>query len=128
MAVHLAGFDTVRVAAVQATPVILDADATIDKAIDLLGQAADDGATLIVFPECFVSVYPSGAWAAPAATWAEGCDGLWERMWASSVDVGGPLVDRLSTACAEHRVHLAIGINEREDERPGTLYNTLLVI
>ena len=124
----MTGFETVCVAAVQATPVILDADATIDKAIDLLGEAADGGATLVVFPECFVSVYPSGAWAAQAATWTEGCDELWERMWASSIDVRGPLVDRLAMACAERGVHLAIGINEREDDRPGTLYNTLLVI
>lgn len=72
MATPMTGFETVRVAAVQATPVILDADATIDKAIDLLGQAADDGATLVVFPECLVFVYPSGAWAARAATWSEG--------------------------------------------------------
>ena len=124
----LAGFETVCVAAVQATPVILDADATIDKAIDLLGEAADGGATLVVFPECFVSVYPSGAWAAQAASWTESCDVLWERMWASSIDVSGPQVDRLIMACTERGVHLAIGINEREDDRPGSLYNTLLVI
>ena len=76
----------------QVIEVILDADATIDKAIDLLGDAADDGATLVVFPECFVSLYPSGAWAASAATWSRGCDELWERMWASSVDVDGPSI------------------------------------
>ena len=64
-------FDTVRVAAVQATPVVLDAEATVDKAIDLMGEAADRGATLVVFPECFVSLYPSGAWAAGAATWSD---------------------------------------------------------
>ena len=78
----MARFDTIRVAAVQATPVILDADATIDKAVELIGEAADRGAALVVFPECFVSLYPSGAWAAHAATWADGCDELWERMWA----------------------------------------------
>ena len=49
-------------------------------------------------------------------------------MWASSVDVGGPLVDRLVEACAERGMHLAIGVNEREDQRPGTLYNTLLIV
>jgi nitrilase len=124
----MTSFEMVRIAAVQATPVILDAEATIDKAIELLDAAAADGANFVVFPECFVSVYPSGAWAAPAATWAAGCDELWERMWASSVDVGGPLVDRLVDACSQRGVHLAIGVNEREDERPGTLYNTLLVI
>jgi predicted amidohydrolase len=124
----MAGFETVRVAAVQAAPVILDAEATIDKTIALLDEAVAGGATFVVFPECFVSVYPSGTWAAPAATWTEGCDELWERMWASSVDVHGPLVARLTKACAERGVHLAIGVNEREDDRPGSLYNALLVI
>ena len=124
----MAGFDTVRVAAVQATPVILDAEATVDKAVALIDEAAGAGAGLVVFPECFVSLYPSGAWAAAAATWADGCDELWERMWASSVDVGGPLVGQLSEACAARGVYVAIGVNEREDERPGSLYNTLLVV
>jgi nitrilase len=125
----MTGFETVVVAAVQATPVILDADATVDKAISLLEQAVAGGANFVVYPECFVSLYPSGSWAAPAATWVDGCDELWERMWASSVDVNGPLVARLAEACAElGGVHLAIGVNEREDERPGSLYNSLLVI
>jgi nitrilase len=121
-------FGTVRVAAVQATPVVLDAEATVDRVVELLEEAADDGATLVVFPECFVSLYPSGAWAAAAATWSDGCDELWERLWASSLDVRGPLVRRMASACAARGVHLAIGVNEREDERPGSLYNTLLVI
>jgi predicted amidohydrolase len=121
-------FGTIRVAAVQATPVILDAEATIDKAIGLVNEAANEGAALVAFPECFVSAYPSGAWAAQAATWAEGCDELWERLWESSVDVSGPQVARLVEACAERGVHVAIGVNEREDHRPGSLYNTLLII
>jgi predicted amidohydrolase len=124
----VANFEVVRVAAVQATPVVLDAEGTIDKAIRLLGEAADRGAALVVFPECFVSLYPSGAWAFPAATWTAGCDELWERLWASSVDVSGPLVRSLADACASRNVHVAIGVNEREDDRPGSLYNTLLII
>jgi nitrilase len=117
----------VRVAAVQATPVTLDADATVDKAIALLGAAADEGAQLVVLPECFVSIYPSFHWASRAAG-GRGFDELWRRMWDSSVDVRGPLVQKLVTACRERSVHLAIGVNEREDERPGTIYNTLLVL
>ena len=110
--------EPVRIAAVQATSVVLDAEATVDKAITLLGEAADAGARLVVFPECFVSLYPSGAWAATGTAWSKEHDALWERLWASSVDVRGPLVDRLAQACAERDVHLAIGVNEREDERP----------
>ena len=53
-------FPTVRVAAVQATPVLLDAEATVDKAVELIEKAAADGARLAVLPECFVSAYPVG--------------------------------------------------------------------
>ena len=47
---------------------------------------------------------------------------------ADSVDVPGPLVDRLFDACRTHDTHVAIGVNERESERPGSLYNTLLLL
>src|SRR5690349_4373374 len=124
----MAAMGTLRVAAVQATPVVLDVEASVEKAIDLLGAAAGEGAELVVLGECFLSLYPSGAWAAAAATWTKGCDELWDRLWASSVDVRGPHVARLAEACQAHGVHLAIGVNEREDDRPGTLYNSLLLI
>jgi nitrilase len=125
--VVMTGFPTVRVAAVQATPVILDAEATVEKAARLLGEAAADGVRLAVLPETFVSLYPSNIWARRASGFG-GFDQLWERLWASSIDVPGPEVDRLVEACREHNVHCAVGVNERESERPGTLYNTLLVI
>jgi len=120
-------FPMVRVAAIQATPVILDAGATIDKAVRLLGDAADSGAALAVLPETFVSLYPSNAWAHSAAEFG-GSDELWERMWESSVEVPGPAVDTLARACTEHDLLCVIGVNEREAERPGTLYNSLLLI
>ena len=123
----MAEFGTVRVAAIQATPVILDAEATVDKAIGLLADAAGQGAQLAVLPETFVPLYPSGAWAGAAARF-DGFDELWERLWQNSVDVPGPLTDRLAAACAEHGIVCAIGVNEREAKRPGSLYNTLLVL
>ena len=118
---------TIRVAALQATPVILDAEGSVDKAVRLLGEAAAAGAELAVLPETFVSVYPSNAWARAAAAFTQD-DPLWERLWQSSVDVPGPLVDRLAEACAEHEIQCVIGVNEREQERPGTLYNTMLLL
>ncbi len=116
---------TVRIAAVQAMPVVLDLEASLDKALALLAEAAGQGAHVVVFPETFLSLYPSYAWAhLPGGNG----DLLWERLWASSVEIPGPVVDRLSRACAEHGVICAIGVNEREAERPGSLYNTLLVV
>jgi nitrilase len=120
-------FPTVRVAAIQATPAILDADRSVAKAVELLGQAADAGAALAVLPECFVPLYPSNAWARDAAGFS-GWDELWERLWENSVDVPGPLVDRLVTVCRERNLFCVIGVNERESERPGTLYNTLVYL
>jgi aliphatic nitrilase len=46
------------VAAVQATPVFLDREATVDKACRLIEEAAARDARLIVFPEVFVAGYP----------------------------------------------------------------------
>src|SRR4051794_18455867 len=123
----MATFETVRVAAIQATPVILDADATVGKVIDFLNKAADDGVQLAVLPETFVSLYPSGSWAYAAARFS-GYDELWERMWGSSLDVPGPLVDRIAAVCGERGIWCVIGVNERESERPGSLYNTMLTI
>jgi nitrilase len=115
------------VAAVQATPVILDAEGSVEKAAGLVGDAAAEGAQLVVLPETFVPLYPSQAWAGAASSFS-GFDELWERLWANSVEVPGPLVDQLVAACAKAGVHCAIGITEREAERPGSLYNTLLLL
>ena len=123
----MVSFEPVRVAAIQATPVILDADATVDKACALLGDAVDQGAQLAVLPEAFVPLYPGSAWAHDAASFS-GWDELWQRLWENSVDVPGPLVDRLVERCRELDLHCAIGVNERESDRPGSLYNTLLVL
>jgi nitrilase len=121
------GFPTVRVAAIQATPAILDADGSIEKAARLLEQAADRGARLAVLPECFISLYPSNVWARGASGFG-GWDGLWERLWAESVDVPGPHLDRLVDVCRRRELYCAIGVNERESRRPGTLYNTLVYL
>src|SRR3954451_4431612 len=115
---------TVRVAAIQATPVILDAEACVDKAVSLLAEAARQDAQLAVLPETFIPLYPSNTWAAAAARFS-GFDELWERLHANSVEVPGPLVDRLAAACAELDVHRVLRVHERDR---GSLYNTMLVL
>ncbi|MFL5839072.1 MAG: nitrilase-related carbon-nitrogen hydrolase, partial [Thermoleophilaceae bacterium] len=120
-------FHKVRVAAIQATPVILDAEATLEKVVHLLASAADEGARLAVLPETFVPLYPSNIWAHNAARFG-GFDTLWDRLWENSVEVPGPLVDRLAAECAARDIWCVIGVNERETDRPGSLYNTMLTI
>jgi predicted amidohydrolase len=115
---------TVRVAAVQATPVILDARASIEKAARLIEEAAGRGVELAVLPETFVPLYPSNRWARGAAGF-DGWDELWERLLANAVEVPGPLVDELVAACVRTGIHAVVGINERAG---GSLYNAYVMV
>jgi nitrilase len=123
----MTAFPTLRVAAIQAAPVILDAPGCVAKAARLLHEAADRGAQLAVLPECFIPLYPSNVWARGAAGFG-GWDELWEKLWANAVDVPGPLLDPLVEVCRERELFCVVGVNEREDERPGTLYNTMVYL
>jgi nitrilase len=112
---------TVRVAAVQATPVFLDREATTEKACALVQEAAAGGAQLAVFPEAFVPTYPDWVWRAPS--WNDGR--FLRLLYENAVEVPGPVVDRLGAAAAEAGCYVAIGVDEIEG---GTLYNTLLYL
>ncbi len=119
--------ETIRVACVQAEPAVLDRERTLDKLATLTAEAAAAGARLVVFPETFVAAYPSSAWAKFLAGWADPrAKGAFARLVRESVDVPGPDADRLGEIAREHEVWLVTGVNERDPERPGTLYNALL--
>ncbi|MDT4963551.1 MAG: nitrilase [Pseudonocardiales bacterium] len=112
-------------AVVQAAPVAFDLDATLDKVGRLAGEAAVMGAHLVVFPEAFVSCYPRGLdfGTVIGARTPEG-RAWFRRYWESSIEIPGPGVDRIAAIADRHRLHLVIGVIEREG---GTLYCTTLV-
>jgi nitrilase len=117
----------VKVACVQAEPVILDRAATMDKLALLTGEAAAAGAQLVVFPETFVPAYPSSRWARAFAGWHDPrAKATFARLARESVEVPGPDAERLGAIAREHGVWLVTGVNEVDPERPGTLYNALL--
>jgi nitrilase len=117
----------VKVACVQAEPVILDRDSTIEKLARLAAEAAAEGAALVVFPEAFIPVYPSSRWAKAFAGWEdERVKEAFSRMAEQSVAVPGEAADRIGEAAREHGVWIVTGVTEIDPERPGTLYNTLL--
>jgi nitrilase len=117
----------VKAACVQAEPVVLDRDATLEKLDRLTAEAAREGAELVVFPEAFIPVYPSSTWAKHFAGWAdERSKAAFARIAEEAVAVPGPAADRLGATAKEHGVWLVTGVTEIDPERPGTLYNTLL--
>src|SRR3954470_5249135 len=112
----------VTVACVQAEPVILDRERTLDKLEGLAAQAAGKGAELVAFPETFVPVYPSSRWAKAFAGWqSEGAKATFARIAQNSIAVGSPEERRLAAAGKELGVWLGPGVNGVEPQRPGTI-------
>lgn len=52
----------VRVAVTQAEPVWLDLEATVEKTCGLIAEAAENGAEVVTFPECWIPGYPAWIW------------------------------------------------------------------
>ena len=117
-----------KVAVVQAAPVLFTRDATIAKACDLIGQAAEQGAQLILFPEAFIPAYPRGlAFGTVVGSRSPVGRRIWQRYWENTVEVPGPATRKLGEAAKKANVYLAMGVIERDMERStGTLYCTLL--
>ena len=119
--------EPVRVACVQAEPVVLDRERTLDKLAALTADAKAAGAALVVFPETFLPAYPSSSWAKYLAGWADPrAKGAFAMLARESVEVPGPAADRLGEIARENEVWLVTGVNERDPAKPGTLYNALL--
>jgi nitrilase len=119
--------ESVTVACVQAEPVILDREATIDRLDELAAEASAAGAALVAFPEAFVPVYPSSAWAKALAAWADPrAKAAFALLAREAVEVPGPAVDRLAEIARTHGIWLVTGVTEIDPARPGTLFNTVL--
>lgn len=111
-----------RVAAVQATPVYLDREATLAVAADHIDNAAADGVQLVVFPESFVPGYPDWTWRHKPFS-----DGEWyARFHDQAVDVDGPALDTVRAAVRAAGIWVALGITERSAS--GALYNAVVYI
>jgi nitrilase len=116
--------ETFVAAVVQAAPVPFDRERTLDKLRQLAADAAQRGAKLALFPEAFVSAYPKGLdfGARVGMRTREGREDF-RRYFDSAVDVPGPAVDFMARVARENRLHLVVGVIEREI---GTLYCTVL--
>ena len=111
---------TVRVAAVQISPVMDQPGATLEKVCQAIDEAAERGARFAVFPETFIPYYPYFSFTDPPV--AIGPAHL--KLYEEAVVVPGPVTEALSKAAKKHAMVLVVGVNERDG---GTLYNAQLV-
>jgi len=121
-------FPRVKVAVVQAAPILFNREATVEKVCRLTIEAAARGAKLILFPEAFIPAYPRGlSFGTVVGSRSPAGRRTWQCYWANAVDVPGPTTEALGAAARQARAYLAIGVIERDSQfSRGTLYCTLL--
>jgi nitrilase len=121
-------FPQVKVAVVQAAPVLFDREASLEKACRLTAEAGASSAKIILFPEAFIPAYPRGlSFGTVVGSRRPSGRRTWERYWTNSVEVPGPVTEALGEAARAAQAYLAIGVIERDtDSSGGTLYCTLL--
>jgi nitrilase len=116
------------VAVVQAAPVFLDRDRTVEKTTALIEEAGKAGAGLTVFPEAFIPGYPAWVWGvSPGET--KLLRETYAELLANAVAVPDAATERLCQAAKRAKTGLVVGVNERNTEASGTtLFNTLLFV
>ncbi|MEZ0187636.1 carbon-nitrogen hydrolase family protein [Ralstonia solanacearum] len=115
---------TVKVAAVHAAPVFLNREATLQKALAFINEAARNGAELIAFPESFIPGFP--VW---AALWSPIDNHDWFRkMAANSVLVDSPEIAALAAEAARLGVFVSMGFSESTRVSVGCLWNANVLI
>lgn len=113
---------TIKVAAVQASPIFLDRSATTDKVCALIRRAGSQKARIIGFPEAFIPGYPGWVEMLPLHT--EQSASLFLKLFNASVEVPGPETAAIGEACREANIYAIVGVNERRPNTTGTLFNT----
>lgn len=105
----------ITVACVQAAPVFMDLDATVDKTLSLIAEAAAQGAELIAFPETWIPGYPWFLWLnSPAANMP-----LVYTYHQNSLVLESAQAQRIAEAARRHNIMVVLGFSERDH---GSLY------
>jgi len=120
-------FSDIKVAAVQAAPIYMDREATVEKTCRLIEEAGDYGAKIVAFPESFISGYPYYYLTLLSNPFLEEKKRFVD-LYQSGVEVPSPVTDKLCGAARKANVYAVIGINERDPVSMGTLYNSQIFI
>lgn len=102
-------------AAVQAAPVYFDLAGTVEKTIDLIGQAETRGIKLLAFPETWIPGYCFWPWLGSPAWGMK----FVQRYHENSISIDSDEMKAICAAVADTDMHIVLGTSERDH---GTLY------
>ncbi|KAF2001724.1 putative nitrilase [Amniculicola lignicola CBS 123094] len=100
----------IRVGAVQAEPVWLNLEGSVDKTIALIKQSAQEGIQVLGFPEVWIPGYPWGIWTTSAI---ENVNMIHEYMHNSLIK-DSPQMRRIQDAVKEAGMFVVLGYSERD--------------
>ena len=119
----------VKIAVVQAPPVLLDRSATIARMIEAIDAAAAGGANLVVFPEAYLPGYPTWAWRLKPGADMALAGVIHARLRDNAIDLTRGGLKPLTDAARAREVTVVAGLHELDGEFSGsTLFNTVVVI
>ena len=118
-----------RVAVVQRPPVLLNRDATIQRVVESIDEAASEGARLISFPEAYIPGYPEWIWRLRPGTDSGLTGEIHGALLNNAVDLSGNHLAPILAAARRHQVTIVVSMDELDGSfSRGTLYNTVVII
>ncbi|WP_179884080.1 carbon-nitrogen hydrolase family protein [Bacillus thuringiensis] len=108
-----------RAAAIQAAPVYLDLDATVEKSCELIAEAASNGARLVAFPEAFLPGYPWFSFIGHP----EYTRSFYHELYKNAVEIPSLTIQKISEAARKNNTYVCISCSEKDG---GSLYLTQL--
>ena len=119
----------ISVAAVQHPSDYLNRDGCLERAVEVIKQAAHENLELLVFPEGWVPGYPMFVWGMIPTNNSGEFDQLYRLHYSNSIDLTKDQLSPVREAAREYGVVVVMCINERAGElSAGTIYNTAVTI
>jgi nitrilase len=117
-----------RVASAQLAPAFIRREATLDKVLDAMGEAAANGAQLVAFPETFVPGYPAWVDFSDASTFNDPAQKAAFSIYLdNAVDVAAGHLDTVVAVSAQLGIFVYLGVAERSPSG-GSIYCSLVAI
>jgi nitrilase len=118
-----------KVAVVQQPPVYMNKEASLERAVALMGEAAAGECSMIVFPETWLPGYPTFVWRLPPGAGMKKTDDLFALSQANSINLDRDDLAPIKAAAREHSLVVVMGHQEVDGSVSGsTLFNSCAII
>ncbi|KAI0387538.1 carbon-nitrogen hydrolase [Hypomontagnella monticulosa] len=98
---------SIRVAVTQAEPAWLDLAGSVQRACELIAEAADGGARIVAFAEAWIPGYPAWIWARPV-------DPVLQTKYIyNSLAIKSPEMEQIKATAKKHSIAVVLGFSER---------------